>query len=58
MSDSIFLDNQSTTPTDPRVREVMLRLLDVAAVGNPHSEHVAGRRMAAVVDTARAQVRT
>lgn len=56
MTDSIFLDNQSTTPTDPRVREVMLRLLEVGSVGNPHSEHVAGRRMAAVVDAARAQV--
>src|SRR5215211_1730702 len=56
MSDSIFLDNQSTTPTDPRVRETMLRFLDLATVGNPHSEHVAGRRMAAVVDAARVQV--
>jgi hypothetical protein len=26
MADSIFLDNQSTTPTDPRVRDAMLRL--------------------------------
>jgi cysteine sulfinate desulfinase/cysteine desulfurase-like protein len=24
MADSIFLDNQRTTPTDPRVREAML----------------------------------
>lgn len=56
MSDSIFLDNQSTTPTDPRVRDAMWSLLEVTAVGNPHSEHVAGRRMATIVDTARAQI--
>jgi len=56
MPDSIFLDNQSTTPTDPRVRDVMLRFLDVDGVGNPHSEHIAGRRTAAAVEIARGQV--
>jgi cysteine desulfurase len=56
MPDSIFLDNHSTTPTDPRVREAMLPFLSAGAVGNPHSEHVAGRRMAGAVDNARAQV--
>jgi cysteine desulfurase len=56
MPDSIFLDNHSTTPIDPRVREAMLPFLSAAAVGNPHSEHVAGRRTAGAVDDARAQV--
>jgi cysteine desulfurase len=56
MADSIFLDNHSTTPTDPRVRAAMLPFLDVANVGNPHSEHVAGRRAAEAVEAARADV--
>lgn len=56
MNDSIFLDNLSTTPIDPRVREAMLPLLEAGSVGNPHSEHVAGRRMAAIIDAARARV--
>ncbi|WP_050995186.1 cysteine desulfurase family protein [Bradyrhizobium liaoningense] len=55
MADSIFLDNHSTTPTDPRVREAMLPFLDAAEVGNPHSEHVAGRRAAEAVEAARAE---
>jgi cysteine desulfurase len=56
MPDSIFLDNQSTTPTDPRVRDAMLPFLEVGSVGNPHSEHVAGRRAAEAVERARAEV--
>ena len=56
MPDSIFLDNQSTTPTDPRVRDAMLPFLEAASVGNPHSEHVAGRRTSDAVERARAQV--
>jgi cysteine desulfurase len=56
MSDSIYLDNQATTPTDARVRDAMLPFLEAAAVGNPHSEHVAGRRAAAAVEEARRQV--
>jgi cysteine desulfurase len=56
MADFIYLDNQATTPTDPRVRDAMLPLLEVRAVGNPHSEHVAGRQAAAAVENARRQV--
>ena len=56
MPNSIFLDNQSTTPTDPRVRDAMLPFLSAGTVGNPHSEHVVGRRAAEAVDTGRAQV--
>jgi cysteine desulfurase len=56
MPDSIFLDNQSTTPTDPRVRDAMLPFFEVGSVGNPHSEHVAGHRAAEAVERARAEV--
>lgn len=56
MADSIYLDNQATTPTDPRVRTAMLSFLDVSMPGNPHSEHVMGRRAAEAVETARAQI--
>ena len=56
MSDSIYLDNQATTPTDPRVRDALLPFLETNAVGNPHSEHFAGRRAAAAVEEARAEV--
>jgi cysteine desulfurase len=55
-ADMIYLDNQATTPTDPRVRDAMLPFLGVDAVGNPHSEHVAGRRADAAVEEARLQV--
>jgi cysteine desulfurase len=56
MPDSIYLDNQATTPTDPRVRDAMLPLLEKSVVGNPHSEHFAGRRAATAVEDARAKV--
>jgi cysteine desulfurase len=52
----IYLDNQATTPTDPRVLRSMMGYLEADAVGNPHSEHFAGRRAAAAVDHARGQV--
>jgi cysteine desulfurase len=50
------LDNQATTPTDPRVLRSMIGFLEADAVGNPHSEHFAGRRVAAAVEHARGQV--
>jgi cysteine desulfurase len=56
MTDPIYLDNQATTPTDPRVLDAMLPLLTVGSVGNPHSEHVAGRRAKSAVENAREQV--
>lgn len=52
----IYLDNQATTPTDPRVLQSMLGYLSAEAVGNPHSEHYAGQRAAAAVERARGQV--
>jgi cysteine desulfurase len=56
MTDPIYLDNQATTPTDPRVLDAMLPFLAVGSVGNPHSEHVAGRRAKSAVENAREQV--
>lgn len=56
MRDSIYLDNQATTPIDPRVRDAMLPLLEKSLVGNPHSEHFVGRRAAIAVEDARAKV--
>ena len=56
MPDSIYLDNQASTPTDPRVRDAMLPFLEVGCVGNPHSEHFVGRRAAMAVDDARTKV--
>lgn len=56
MAPVIYLDNQATTPTDPRVRDAMLPLLDMGGVGNPHSAHDAGRRAADEVEKARGQL--
>lgn len=52
----IYLDNQATTPTDPRVLRSMIGLLEADGVGNPHSEHFSGRRAAAAIEQARGQV--
>ncbi len=52
----IFLDNQSTTPCDPRVVGAMLPWFS-EQFGNPHSaEHQMGRDAEAAVETARAHV--
>ncbi len=52
----IYLDNQSTTPIDPRVLEAMLPYF-TEHFGNPHSEsHVYGRAAAAAIERARAEV--
>jgi cysteine desulfurase len=52
----IYLDNQATTPTDPRVAAKMVEFLRPDRVGNPHSEHFAGRRVADAVENARKDV--
>lgn len=52
----IYLDNQATTPCDPRVLNLMLPWF-TERFGNPHSaEHGMGHEAEAAVDTARAQV--
>src|SRR5437868_1895814 len=49
----IYLDNQSTTPLDPRVLEAMLPYF-TEHFGNPHSEsHVYGKTAMAAIDAAR-----
>ncbi len=53
---SVYLDNQATTPCDPRVVAAMLPYFE-EWFGNPHSaEHAAGRRAAEAVERARAQI--
>lgn len=56
MPRSIYLDYQATTPTDPRVKLRMIEHLELESVGNPHSEHFAGRRAASAVEAARQSV--
>ncbi|TQF76682.1 aminotransferase class V-fold PLP-dependent enzyme [Elioraea sp. Yellowstone] len=52
----VYLDNQATTPCDPRVVEAMLPWF-TDRFGNPHSaEHRMGREAEAAVEAARAQV--
>ncbi len=52
----IYLDNQATTPCDPRVVAAMLPYFS-EAFGNPHSvEHALGREAEAAVARARAEV--
>jgi len=51
----IYLDNNATTPIDPRVREAMLPFLG-EKFGNPSSPHSAGRAAREAVAKARGQV--
>jgi cysteine desulfurase len=52
----VYLDNQATTPCDPRVLEVMLPWF-TGQFGNPHSvEHAMGRQAEAAVEQARERV--
>jgi cysteine desulfurase len=51
----IYLDNNATTPIDPRVRDAMLPFLG-ASFGNPSSPHAAGRVAREAMEKARAQV--
>jgi cysteine desulfurase len=52
----IYLDNQASTPVDPRVLEAMLPYFTID-YANPHSEsHVYGHRSMAAIDEARGQV--
>lgn len=51
----IYLDNNATTPIDPRVREAMLPFLG-EKFGNPSSPHAAGRAAREAITKARGQV--
>jgi cysteine desulfurase len=52
----IYLDNQASTPLDPRVLEAMLPYF-TEHFGNPHSEsHVYGKHAIAAIELARADV--
>ncbi len=52
----VYLDNQATTPCDPRVVAAMLPWF-TERFGNPHSaEHGMGQEAAAAVESARAEV--
>jgi cysteine desulfurase len=52
----IYLDNQSSTPLDPRVLEAMLPYF-TEQFGNPHSEsHVYGHNAMAAIERARGEV--
>jgi len=53
---SVYLDNQATTPCDPRVVAAMMPYF-AQWFGNPHSaEHAAGRHAADAVEDARSHV--
>src|SRR5271169_159932 len=52
----IYLDNQASTPVDPRVLEAMMPYFTID-YGNPHSEsHAYGRRTMAAIDAARGEI--
>ena len=52
----IYLDNQASTPTDPRVLEAMLPYF-TEEFGNPHSEsHVYGHDAMTAIEAARADI--
>jgi cysteine desulfurase len=52
----IYLDNQASTPVDPRVLEAMLPYFTID-YGNPHSEsHLYGHRAMAAIDKARGEI--
>ncbi|MFQ3623349.1 MAG: aminotransferase class V-fold PLP-dependent enzyme [Acetobacteraceae bacterium] len=52
----VYLDNQATTPCDPRVVSAMLPWF-TERFGNPHSaEHALGREAEAAVEAARAEI--
>jgi cysteine desulfurase len=51
----VYLDNQATTPVDPRVLAAMLPYFS-EAFGNPHSSHRFGRDAEAAVERARGQI--
>ena len=55
--EAVYLDYAATTPLDPGVREAMADCIaDQGLLANPASVHIAGRRSAALVGEARANL--
>jgi cysteine desulfurase len=50
----IYLDHNATTPVDNRVKEEILRALDI--FGNPSSSHILGREAKEILEEARQKV--
>ena len=55
MNTPIYLDNNASTPLDPRVQTTIVDALNNGP-GNPSSAHAAGARQATLIETARRQV--
>lgn len=55
MPTSIYLDNNSTTPLLPEVREAMMAALE-AGFGNPASQHQPGQRARRALEEAREEI--
>lgn len=53
--EKIYLDNNATTAIDPAVADEMLRV-QLESVGNPASQHWAGRHCRQLVETARDEI--
>lgn len=51
----IYLDNNATTPLDPRVLEAMMPYM-TDLYGNASSSHLMGKRIKRAVDEARGQI--
>ncbi len=50
----IYLDYNATTPIEPRVKEELIKALEI--FGNPSSSHIFGRKAKELVETARQKV--
>ncbi len=50
----IYLDNSATTPLHPKVKEAIIRAVDL--FGNPSSMHTVGRQMRAMVEQNRGDI--
>src|SRR5690625_4862562 len=55
ISNSIYLDYQATTPTDPRVLSAMLPYFS-ESYANPHSSHAMGYIPASAIENAKANI--
>ena len=50
----IYLDNSATTPLHPKVKEAIIKTLDL--FGNPSSMHTSGRQVRALVEQSRKDI--